>query len=307
MQRPVYPPYDKSRYKKLKTFYEKTLKPGSETPFNYIQHARELAYWEKEKGQDKEAIKIYEKILEIMRHNQNCNTFMYLWTLEDLSRLYFNEYDYEKAELLYKEIVSIYKEDLQDGGFLLEYWQYCSIFAGVLELQGKYNKAISIYQEILVSVKKVVGTLHPDYIHRLNELAACYNNKGEYGKAEECYQKSLELVYHVLGSHHFIYGAVANKMADVYFNQGRYPEAEKFLQISLRIIGLKCGRNSERYAIISNKLGVLYSRQSRYKEAEIAFLKTLEIYKELLGEKHQDYLIVLDNLKKLSLMQEQDN
>ena len=91
---------------------------------------------------------------------------------------------------------------------------------------GQYHQAISLVRDQLRRTEILVGTKHPAFSRRLNNLAGLLRATGRYGEAEPLYLRALELRKDVLGAKHPDTLASMNNLSNLYASQGRYEAAE---------------------------------------------------------------------------------
>src|SRR5271165_3093068 len=65
-----------------------------------------------------------------------------------------------------------------------------------------YNKAESLFQEVLRIHRKVLGAEHPDTARTLNNLGDIYLVTGDYAKAASLFNQALEIMEKALGLTH---------------------------------------------------------------------------------------------------------
>jgi hypothetical protein len=61
----------------------------------------------------------------------------------------------------------------------------------LLRSQGKYADAVSIYQELLMSLMKVLGKKHPNTINCMHVLARTLEEEEKYAEAELIFRDIL--------------------------------------------------------------------------------------------------------------------
>ncbi|MGR3279224.1 tetratricopeptide repeat protein [Acaryochloris marina NIES-2412] len=165
--------------------------------------------------------------------------------------------------------------------------------------QGRYRDAIRLYEQIVGSRQKLLGTEHPDVAQSLNNLAALYDNQGRYEAAEPLYVQALEMRQKLLGTEHPDVAGSLNNLAGLYKNQGRYEAAEPLYEQALEMHQKLLGTEHPDVAGSLNNLAGLYDNQGRYEAAEPLYVQALEMRQKLLGTEHPDVAGSLNNLAGL--------
>jgi tetratricopeptide (TPR) repeat protein len=105
----------------------------------------------------------------------------------------------------------------------------------VLDGQGKYAEAESLYQRALAIFTRVYGGGHYEVAVTLNNLAALQHACGRFVEAEQGYSRALVLKERLFGRKHLDVALTANNLAMLYAAQGRSAEAASLLRRALRI------------------------------------------------------------------------
>ncbi len=90
---------------------------------------------------------------------------------------------------------------------------------------GQYEKALSIFQQVLSIRKKILGEEHPDYALSLNNLALLYVYMARYKKALPLYKQALAINKKILGEEHPDYARYLNILGMLYSSLGNSKSA----------------------------------------------------------------------------------
>jgi tetratricopeptide (TPR) repeat protein len=221
----------------------------------------------------------------------------FVFSLNQLARLYNSQGKYNEAEPLYLRSLSIVEKQLGENH--PHFATSLNNLAGVYYSQRKYNEAEPLLLRSLSIVEKQLGENHPEVASSLNNLAKLYRNQGKYNEAEPLYLRSLSIVEKQLGENHPHFASILNNLAGLYQSQGKYNEAEPLYLRSLFIMEKQLGENHPHFAISLNDLAGLYQSQGKYNEAEPLYLRSLFIMEKQLGENHPHVAISLNNLALL--------
>ncbi len=168
-----------------------------------------------------------------------------------------------------------------------------------LHSQGRYQEAIKIAQQALVTREKALGPDHPDVALSLNNLAELYKSLGDYAKAEPLGQRSLAIREKALGSDHPDVALSLNNLAELYRALGDYAKAEPLYKRSLDIWEKALGPDHPDVALSLNNLAELYKSLGDYAKVEPLYKRSLDIWEKILGPDHPDVALSLNNLAEL--------
>jgi tetratricopeptide (TPR) repeat protein len=242
-------------------------------------------------------IRKYEKETEIRKEELGEMHPDTLGSMNQLSLLYSNQGNYEKAEPLLVECLKNHKLVLGDTH--PDTLTLMNNLALLYRNQGKYDVAEPLYVECLEMEKSVLGDEHPDTLLSLNNLAELYRIQGKYDKAEPLYVECLQMKKSVLGDEHPSTLASMNNLAALYKNQGKYDKAGPLYVECLEKSKSVLGEAHPETLGAMNNLAAVYDRQGKFEEAEPLHVECLEKYKSVLGDAHPDTLKSINNLALL--------
>jgi len=166
--------------------------------------------------------------------------------------------------------------------------------------QGFYALGEVPYQRCLISIRKILGDLHPDVVTSMSNLAGLYRSQGRYAEAEPLFLEALRLMRELSGDHHLVVALIRGNLAELFRSQGRYAEAESLYLEALRLIRELLGDRHPHVALSLNNLAELFRSQGRYAEAEPLYLEALRLIRELLGDdRHPHVALIRNNLALL--------
>ena len=287
----------------------------------------QLGWAKKNQGEYKEAMKYYEKSIEIERTldknhpdlgaSYNNIALVYKDIGEYSMALEYYEKDIEIKKIAlpknhpdlatsYNNIALVY-DDMSEYSKALEYYQkshkiyeitlpknhqnlaisYNNI-ALVYNNMGEYSKALEYYEKDIEIKKIALPKNHPDMATSYNNIALVYNNMGEYSKALEYYQKSIEITKIALPKNHPDLAASYNNIALVYDDTGEYSKALEYYEKSFEIKKIALPKNHPYLATSYNNIASVYYNMKKYSKALELFERALEIYLQKLPSTHPD-------------------
>jgi tetratricopeptide (TPR) repeat protein len=162
--------------------------------------------------------------------------------------------------------------------------------------QGKYNDAITFYENSLEIYKKALPSNHLYLAYSYNNIGGVYNTMGEYQKALWHYKKDLEISRKLLPPNDPDLASSYNNIGGVYDAMGEYSEAlsyyEKDLEISQKTL-LPCDPD---LASSYNKIGNVYYNIGEYSKALLSHEKALEIRQKSLTPNHPSLAYFCNNI-----------
>ena len=159
-----------------------------------------------------------------------------------------------------------------------------------LEAENWYLKAKLIW-------KNTIGSMHPDYLKNLTNLANCYYFMGNFGKAEPIYLEVKETFENkLLQNEHPVYLSCIFNLANLYSDLAIYAKAEPLYIAVKSVDEIKFGKISSEYAQDLNNLGTIYLQMGEYEKAETSLLESIEIKEKIFGKDAPEYGLGLDNL-----------
>jgi tetratricopeptide (TPR) repeat protein len=169
-------------------------------------------------------------------------------------------------------------------------------FAGTLQIDGQYEKAIELFKQVMQARERVLGDEHPHTLASMNSLAAAYMHQGQWKDAEELQVQAMQTTKRVLGDEHPHTLASMNNLATTYTLQGQWKDAEELQVQALQITKIVLGDKHLDTLTSMENLARIYSKQGRREEAEELQLQVVQTTKRLLGNEHPDMLTGMNNL-----------
>jgi tetratricopeptide (TPR) repeat protein len=160
----------------------------------------QLASVKVDRAEYQEAIKLYEKALEIDRTTLPPHHFSLAASYNNIGMVYRKMGDYSKALSYYLKDLEISEKTLPPnhpdlGG------SYNNIGALYYNMDD-YSKALSNYEKAVEIRQISLPPNHPDLGGSYNNIGVVYRQMGDYSKALSYYQKSLEIQQQSLPPNH---------------------------------------------------------------------------------------------------------
>ncbi|CAF2040931.1 unnamed protein product [Rotaria magnacalcarata] len=171
---------------------------SSDSDRAHIYHM--LGMLKDDQGKYQEAVKFYEKSLEIKRKTLPEDDASLAPTYSNIGEVYRNMGEYSKALEYYEKGLEITKKALPPTHPDLA-TSYNNIGL-VYKNMGEYSEALEYYEKDLEITKKALPPTHPDLATSYNNIGLVYKNMGEYSKALSYLEKSLSIKQKSLPSTH---------------------------------------------------------------------------------------------------------
>ncbi|CAF1942438.1 unnamed protein product [Rotaria magnacalcarata] len=173
-------------------------KASTDSDRAYIYH--QLGWLKDDQGKYLEAVKFYEKYLEIKRETLPEDDASLAPTYNNIGTVYNNMDEYSKALRFYEKANKIYEKALPPNHPNLA-TSYCSI-GTVYNSMGDYSKALEFYKKDIAIKKISLPPTHPDLANSYNNIGVAYSEMGDYPKAISLLEKALDIYRKSLPSTH---------------------------------------------------------------------------------------------------------
>jgi Tfp pilus assembly protein PilF len=162
--------------------------------------------------------------------------------------------------------------------------------------QGKHAEAETLYREVLVVQRRVLGPEHPDTLRIAGNLAVSLDDQGKYAEAETMYCEVLVVERRVLGPEHPDTLATAGNLAATLYSQGKHAEAERMFQEVLVVQRWVLGPEHPHTLTTAGNLANALGQQGKHVEAERIFHDVLVVRRRVLGPEHPLTFLAAENL-----------
>lgn len=173
--------------------------------------------------------------------------------------------------------------------------------ASFLVQRGKYDEAITRYEEGLATRKDLGLDIDPMYADMLNNLGGAYFSSAKYDEALEQYQRALALHEQTIGSAHPTVGEVLSNIGNVHQVQGRFEEALDYFE---RGLALKRGVESDASPALAttiNNKAVVLQELGRLEEAVATYEHAIRIW-DASAPEHPNRAVAFSNLAEVELL-----
>ncbi len=204
---------------------------------------------------------------------------------------------YSEAEPLLVRAISLWELLLGKG--CPESAKSMHHLAILYEAQGKYEWALSLYEQVYSIYTQHKGFDHPDTASILNDLANFYREGEYFEESERLHLAALGIRVEHLGFNHPDTALSLVNLAAVYHDQRMFDKAEALMKRALAIRETQLGVEHPDTSSSLYNLATLYHNQGKYEQAEALYQRALAICKKHLGADHPDTASTLRNLAML--------
>jgi tetratricopeptide (TPR) repeat protein len=190
-------------------------------------------------------------------------------TLAVLGNVYAKEDALPKAEQVYAESLSIYKQigDKKQVSLLLRN------ISAVYSMEGRAEDALEVAQQALRLIKANRDTT--DEVEVLNVIGIVYYRQGKNKNAEKWLIQAVEAA--PLAKDPVDLAELWNNLGNVYQAEQKYEKAEPLLKQALAGVEARVGPAHPELNFTLASLGRLYAATGRYAEAEAQYQRALSI------------------------------
>jgi len=210
----------------------------------------------------------------------------------DLARVYTAQGLYEKAEQLLRETLAIADWDVESQWRLL----YTKALGEICRIQGRYEDAEVLLDEILQKAQNILGDEHVGTIGIMYSLAQLRTDQGDYENADNLFNQILETGRLRLGDDHPSMLDFINGVAVLRTKQKQFDHAESFFNEALKGRLHKLGDTHPDTLQSKNDLALLYKEQGLYDKAEQLLLEAVKGRRLKLGDTHPHTIESWNNL-----------
>ncbi|KAF7122933.1 hypothetical protein CNMCM5793_001109 [Aspergillus hiratsukae] len=173
----------------------------------------------------------------------------------------------------------------------------------ILEIQEKYEEALSMHRRAVHGFEKLLGTDHHCTLRSLNNLGSVLRNRGEHEEAETMLRKALTGSEKILGLDHLTTLLCIGNLGTVLTLHGRHMEAEVLYRKALSGLAKTCG-NDHPFTLTSvRNLAWVLKLQGRFEEAERLYRKALAGYDKMSGVDHLNKLLTTRDIGSMLVEQ----
>jgi tetratricopeptide (TPR) repeat protein len=271
------------RFDKSQEVYEallgQTTDEGEKAP---IYH--QIAYVKDNQGEYKEAIKFYEKTLEIKQKTLPPNHLSFADTYNNIGEVYRKMGDYPKALSYYEKALEIQQQSLPPNHPDLAS-PYNNIGIAYQNM-GDYSQALWSHEKVLEIKQQSLPPNHPDLGMSYNNIGIVYYSMGDYPKALSYYEKALEIQKQSLPPNHPDLASSYNNIGIVYYSMGDYAKALSSHKKAVEIKKQSLPPNHPDLGMSYNNIGIVYYSMGDYAKALSSHAKALEIQQQSLPPYH---------------------
>jgi tetratricopeptide (TPR) repeat protein len=246
----------------------------------------QLGWTKYNQGEYQEAIRFYEKALEISKKALPPNHPDLAASYNNIGEVYKHMGDYSKALSSYEKALAIQQKSLHPnhpdlGG------SYNNIGLVYFNL-GDYSKALSSYEKALDIRQQSLPSNHPDLGASHNNIGEVYRIMGDYSKALLSHEKSLEIKQQSLPPNHPDLPMSYKNIGNVYFMMGDYSKALSYYEKDLEISQISLPPNHPSLASTYGNIGLVYENMSDYWKARSFYERAVNIAQQSLPPNHPD-------------------
>ncbi|CAF1523540.1 unnamed protein product [Rotaria magnacalcarata] len=273
--------------------YNELLK-GASTASDIAHIYHQLGLLKVDQGKYPEAIKFYEKALEIDRKTLPEDDTSLAPTYSNIGNVYNNMGEYSKALEYYENALEIREISLPPNHPSLA-TSYNNI-GGVYSSMGEYSKALEYFEKSHKIFEISLPPNHPNLATSYSNIGEVYYHMDEYSKALEYFEKSHKIREISLTATHPEFATSYNNIGQVYNNMREYSKALEYFEKSLKIKEISLPPNHPSLATSYNNIGGVYDSMGEYSKALEYYEKSLKIREISLPANHPDLATSYNNI-----------
>lgn len=219
-----------------------------------------------------------QKSLDFDQKRYGKHSLEYGISLHNIGTLYLKQGNYEKAQPLLEQALNIVKQ-LNYNIYSYSPIMIKSSLAILYQDIGQFAKSEQLYHQLLPSLKKQLGTMHPKYALEVNNFGNLCMQTGRTKQAEQYYLDAIKIVKKgnnngIISPH---YVSFVINLAQLYTNEANYVDALALLNSASKIWEKNYGLGHPDYSILLNNIGLLNILTQNWQNALVILKKALKI------------------------------
>lgn len=244
-----------------------------------------------------EALEDGNRIIELYKENDACNTEAYADDLNNLAIAYDDVHINDKAKELYKEAAKVKKELLGEDSE--SYMETLSNLGILLSTMGEQDGASDMLKTVSNYMKDNYGINSEKYVRSLYNYGNMLTDSEKYEKAIDTLTEALECGKRVRNLPTGDYEDIHVSIAEACRRYGNYRRARDEYQRAIRISDGENGRDSYFRMTYYLNASMVYQKCELYDKAAELCEKAIAVRERLMDTKHLDFISVLNNLALL--------
>ena len=289
---------DQKLYDVAETYFIKALEIDSIiTNKNSIDYSTSLnnifVFYNAHKVDFNKAENYLRQIINIKLDKFGSDSNEYLESYEMLGFLYENQNKYDKALILFNEVLQKRK--------LYKNKSYIVTLNSIVRINCKidnskdYNYLENLCKNYLVETENILGKNDQFYLLGLSYIASLYRQNDLFYLAEKKYEELIDIKKNILKEDLNLLYPTYELLANVYVEEGNYQLAENILQF---VLNNKIENNTSKDEIAKtyNSLAIVYMNEFKYDLALSNYLNAIKIIEKEYTQERHDYGTYLNNL-----------
>ena len=215
----------------------------------------------------------------------------------DLSRVYQNGADRQKAQPLYERTLALLERSV--GPDHPRTAAVSRQLASFLTEDGDYVRADAMLHRALEIQERTLGPDDPQVGLTLRQLGFLLERRGDLTKAEEVDLRAVAILEKAEGRTRLLAGDVLNNLGVLYLTRRDYQRAGEYLERALPLSEAFDGADSVYVANLLQNLGIVAREAKDYAKAEAYYLRALAMREKALGPEHADIAANLINIANI--------
>ncbi|HAA19237.1 MAG TPA: hypothetical protein DCR93_30195 [Cytophagales bacterium] len=275
-----------NKYKEAEKLCLKALKEIKEESYPYFIVQTHLGDLYTKRGDFSEAERQLLPSLALVQYLVGSNTVEYAANLANLATLYKRWGRFPESERFFLDARDILLDQVPDPVQENTLGSIKNNLANMYTQMARYDEALVLYAELLVSDMEKFGDRHPNYGITLLNQSTALRGKGEYDAAEQDLLAALSIFEEVLGEESFTYTQVLIQKLNLLVAQQRYADAESLVSDVISRIEKQLGQENLFYVETLLEEGKLYAQQNQVKMARKALMRARKTGASIYNDYH---------------------
>jgi len=214
--------------------------------------------------------------------------------MQTMGKVYASLGLYQKAELLFRQAVSIRKA--ASGPTSREALESASSVGAMLQEESRFPESEKTLRDTMELQRQTFGPNDRDTLESARLLARTMDHEGRYLEAEQLNRETLEIATRVYGAQDDIVRNVRKGLAADFAYEGKFADAEKTFREVYEADRRESGDDNPAVLKVQSNIAAMLLQQDHFSEAETLYRDTVARETRVLGAEHPVTVQAMSNL-----------
>jgi len=264
--------------------------------FDVVESLDSLGFFEQTRGDYQTALTYYQRAYSMGKRLTNKDNESLAETMKNLGTLYQILDRVDEAETFFNDALAMQKR-LYNGGPHPQIDNTKRELAGIYRNSRRFEKAESLYLELIESREKMLGPDHVELAHAWNSYSTLLSRMGKAEESNHANNAFIEIMKRAFDDPHPSLGAAYNNRANYLRRSGDLDGALENYQLAIKMqdeVGIPEHHSNRSFPL--SGIAKVYLEQKEFVKARDLFINILELRKQSFSATHKSVLDAKGNL-----------